>query len=187
MENEAYNIYCDKLDNIKHEVQTINSFVNDLTTSGLLEQGPYNNNKKMFKFYDNANVELGDSSSVPFFTSFSYSKTQEYNFFIKHNFKTKDEYTFDHSRRLTQIKEWLPILVSIFALLLSSIPSWVNLFNNDGTKLVVEQIPTVNVKLINDYENVLLNERLRQIDSELSRNYGILIEIQTKLQENKAK
>lgn len=127
------------------ELQDLDDFIIRLFQNHLLEKTP--NRKTVIVQYliDNGSKIEEFSEGNEFLKSRSsvgYQITDELKFILNHGFLSKEEVEDQRKARRQSIKEWLPLAVSVIAVLASSFPSWMNLLSKHEPQVVKVEMLT---------------------------------------------
>ncbi|EEV19621.1 hypothetical protein TREVI0001_2547 [Treponema vincentii ATCC 35580] len=129
----------DNTEQIAFEINLLNISIMELVTSGVL--GFRTNTEKIstINFINPTTHEIFDVSTdmVMAYSKSRYYKTDWFSVFIKNGFRTRTEVIEQKERRIKSLKDWIPIIVTVAGLLLSSVPSWIQIFNHKNETVTV--------------------------------------------------
>ena len=126
------------------EIELLNHSIDKYINNGLLSFSanflPYKKNIE-FMNYDGSSIYRDGSTlynNLKTYSNRRYFKTKDFQYFVSNNYVTKIENDNKKELRRKFWHDWAPLLVSTIALLMTAVPSFINLITKQKQIVVIE-------------------------------------------------
>lgn len=175
---EQNEVLCPNVQVASEEINKIASILRDkFLPCSLFDSYPNIKEKKKIIIRNDENkndIYTSVMSTLSGYSDSRYFKTSEYDFFISHNYTTKNEYDLACNKRIQKIKDWLPIVISVAALIVSLVATLMNFVPQKPTKIEIISIPkniedSTNLQSLTNKLNDI-NKRITSIENQIQNN-----------------
>jgi hypothetical protein len=163
-------MFCPDEISILSEINALNNKIELFLNNGIIEREINTGHRIMYvtkKIGDDEVIFTNIITMIDTLSIYRYELSHHFYEFISNGYLTPKEVQDKKNSKQTFLKEWLPIIVAVAGLLISSIPSWVSLFTENKLILDMKNIPVIELHGINsvnqtDENNKLIVEEMKK-------------------------